>query len=302
MSQIRLRQLRKWMVFIATLNLLGMLAWYGYLAYYNEQAKKYGDNEATLLWGDWVVIISAIGFFIFYILSLRGSGFQNVHKYVRTFLLLVPTIVVLYLTCNAIHLELQAYSEYASSGYDYGAPFTCGDISNYSCYLQYTNMFMGLISALFVVIEVGVTLAWGPLEKAHRFGGAQGGYIQNANVILVSPDLPYQHQQQQQYYFPQQQQQFQQQQAYYPHMQQLQHPPQQPILIGPNITSPSIPQTPQQKQLPDHPLTYLPYNPSSTHTQSPIAATTTTTAELQPSPLPSPLPSTTVTQPFTPAQ
>ncbi|KAK3839539.1 MAG: hypothetical protein JOS17DRAFT_729391 [Linnemannia elongata] len=271
MSQIRLRQLRKWMVFIATLNFLGMIADYGYIGYRIEQNKQYGFSRG-LLWQDWGMIISAIGFFIFYILSLRGSGFQNVHKYLRTFLLLVPTILVLYITCNAIHLTLLAYSEFAMRrGYrDPESPFSCGDIENYPCYLWNTNLFMALITALFVVIEIVATLAWGPLGKAHQFGGARGGYGQNANVILVSPDQPYQ--QQQQYYYPQQQQQFQQQQAYYPHMQQLQNPPQQPILVGPNIT---------QQQGPGSPLAYLPYSPS-TNTQSPIAATAT--SGYQPSP------------------
>ncbi|KAK5827794.1 hypothetical protein F5H01DRAFT_399391 [Linnemannia elongata] len=222
------------MVSITTLNFLGMIAWYGAIGHRIEQAKKYGYNVAPLQWGDWVVLISAIGFFLFYILSLRRSGFQNVHKYLRTFLLLVPSIVVLYLTCNAIHLELQVYYD-TRNGYDDGVPFTCGEIGDYTCYLQYTNLFMGLITALFVVMEIGATLAWGPLEaQAHRFRGAKGGYDQNANVILVSPDQPYQ--QQQQYYYPQQQQQFQLQQAYSPYMQRLQHPPQQPILVGPNIT------------------------------------------------------------------
>ncbi|KAF9546136.1 hypothetical protein EC957_010122 [Mortierella hygrophila] len=274
MSQIRLRQLRKWMVFITTLNFLSMIAYYGYTGYEIEQSKKYGYNDGNLRWGDWTIIISAIGFFIFYILSLRGSGFQNVHKYLRTFLLLVPTIMVLYITCKSINLELWAHSHLHYQG----PPFTCGDIGNYPCYLLYTNMFMALISALFVVIEIGATLAWGPLEKAHQFGGAQGGYVQNANVILVSPDQPYQ--QQQQYYSPQQQHQFQQQQQYYyPHMQQLQHPPQQPILIGPNVT-----QQQQPPQGPGSPLEHLPKTHSE-YTQSPIAATAT--SGYQPSPQPS---------------
>ncbi|KAG0043782.1 hypothetical protein BGZ89_006312 [Linnemannia elongata] len=290
MSQIRLRQLRKWMVFITTLNFVGMIAWYGYIAYRNDQLKKYSSRVPTLFWQDWAVIISTIGFFIFYIVSLRGSGFQNVHKYLRTFLLLVPTIVVLYVTCNYIHVRLD---------YGYAEPFACGFIENYPCYLRFTYWFMELITALFVVIEIGVTLAWGPLEaQAHRFRGAKGGYDQNANVILVSPDQPYQ--QQQQYYYPQQQQQFQQQQAYYPHMQQLQHPPQQPILIGPNITPQQQPQP--QQQGPDSPLAYLPYTPSA-HTQSPIAATAT--SGYQPSPQPS-QPSTSEnhpsSSPYTPAQ
>ncbi|KAG0042748.1 hypothetical protein BGZ90_009315, partial [Linnemannia elongata] len=159
MSQIRLRQLRKWMVFITTLNFFGMIAWFGYTAYRIDQLKKYSSRVLTLVWQDWAVIISTIGFFIFYIVSLRGLGFQNVHKYLRTFLLLVPTIVVLYVTCNYIHLRLD---------YGYSEPFACGSIEHYPCYLQFTNLFMELITALFVVIEIGVTLAWGPLEKTHR--------------------------------------------------------------------------------------------------------------------------------------
>lgn len=260
------------MVVITTLNFLGMVACYAFVAYMMDRRKQYGYDGA-LAWQDWAIIICTIGFFIFYILSLRGSGFQQVHKYLRTFLLLVPTILVLYITCNAIHLTLLYYSEYASSGYDYLPPFTCGnywDLEDTSCYLNNTNLFMALITALFVVIEIVATLAWGPLGKAHHFGGARGGYGQDANIILVSPDQPYQ--QQQQYYYPQQQQQFQQQQAYYPHMQQLQNPPQQPILVGPNIT---------QQQGPGSPLAYLPYSPS-TNTQSPIAATAT--SGYQPSP------------------
>ncbi|KAH7058096.1 hypothetical protein BKA57DRAFT_499975 [Linnemannia elongata] len=177
------------MVFITTLNFLGMIAWYGAIGHRIEQAKKYGYSVAPLQWGDWVVIISAIGSFIFYILSLRRSGFQNVHKYVKTFLLLVPTIVVLYLTCNAIHLELQVYYD-TRNGYDDGVPFTCGEVGDYTCYLQYTNLFMELITALFVVIEIGATLAWGPLEaQAHRFRGRRVGMTRtpmSSSSVLIS--------------------------------------------------------------------------------------------------------------------
>ncbi|KAG0289590.1 hypothetical protein BGZ96_006877 [Linnemannia gamsii] len=286
MSQIRLRQMRKWMVFIATLNLLGMLIYYGYLGYYIENQKRYSYyNSSPLLWGDWVTIITAIGYFIFYIFALRGVGFQNIHKYLRAFLLLIPTIAMLYLTCKIINITLLNYNGDHSygSGYDsdFPGPFDCLSIENYGCYMSYTNLFMSLITALFVVIEIGMTLAWGPLEKAHQFGTQ--GYIQNANVILVSPDQPYQ-QQQQQFYYPQQpQQQFQYQQGFHPQMQQLQHPPQQPILGSPDVA---------QHQGPDSPMAHLPYTPS-VQTQSPVAATAT--SGYQPSPQPS-------SSPYTPTQ
>ncbi|KAF8924436.1 hypothetical protein BGZ47_004018, partial [Haplosporangium gracile] len=229
--------------------------------------------DSNLVFGDWAFIITAIGFLIFYIFSLRGSGFQQVHKYLRTFLLLVSTILVLYITCTLIQFQLLIHSED-----DFEIPFTCGSIKNSWCYLNNTNLFMALITALFIVIEVGLTLAWGPLEKTHQFGGAQEGYAQNANVILVRPDQPYQ--QHQQFYHPQQQQ------AYYAQMQQLQHPPQQPILVGPNATPQQQQLQQQQQQGHNAPLEYLPYTPPA-HTQLPVAATAT--SGYQPSPQPSQL-------------
>ncbi|KAG0300200.1 hypothetical protein BGZ97_003344 [Linnemannia gamsii] len=299
MGQIQLRHMRIWMVVITTFNLVGMLAYYGYLAYDIERRKRngyydyYSSESPNLLWGDWATIITAIGYFIFYIFALRGTGFQQIHKYLRAFLVLAPNIVMLYLTCNVIHITLLNYDmSYGNGGYyDVPGPFDCRPSDNYLCFLSYTNLFMSLITALFVVIEIGMTLAWGPLVKAHQFGGARGGYAPDANVVLVSPDQPYLHQQQH-YYYPQQPQQQFQQQGYLPQMQQL--PPQQPIL-GTHVT-----QQPQQ-QGPDSQLAYLPYSPSA-HTQSPFAATAT--SGYQPSPQPS-QPSVTEHQPssspYTPA-
>ncbi|KAK3839538.1 MAG: hypothetical protein JOS17DRAFT_729390, partial [Linnemannia elongata] len=120
------------------LNFLGMIACY--VCYRIE----------IILWQDWAIIISAVGFFIFYIISLRGSGFQIVHKYLRTFLLLVPTILVLYITCHTIHLALLEYSDMKERrGFSDSLQFTCRRIGNYICYLRNTNLFMALMTALF---------------------------------------------------------------------------------------------------------------------------------------------------------
>ncbi|KAG0278038.1 hypothetical protein BGZ95_004838 [Linnemannia exigua] len=307
MGQIQLRQMRKWMVFITTLNLIGMLAWYGYVGYLIENS----SGGRRLLWGDWSIIISAIGFFFAYVFSLRGTTAVAIHKYLRAFLFLVPTGVVLYITCNTINRVLEVYSSAPSTYYRRTPPFQCM-LGDYRCFLVYTNLFMSLITALFVAIEVGMTVAWGPLEKKHQFGAH--GYAQNANVIIVSPDLPYQQQQQPLYYLPHQQQ--SQQQPLYPQMQQVQRqeeqqpglPPQQAILVGPNVLPQSAFSQQQQQQEQQQyqqqapvasTLAYLPYTPS-THTQSPVAATAT--SGFQPSPEPSPQPlSGNQPSPYTPA-
>ncbi|KAK3848514.1 MAG: hypothetical protein J3R72DRAFT_429169 [Linnemannia gamsii] len=306
MGQIQLRQIRKWMVFITTLNLIGMLAWFGYFGYMIEDRKSRGyysrSNTWRLLWSHWAIIISAIGFFFAYIFALRGTTTIAIHKYLRAFLFLVPVGVVLYITCSTINTVL----EFTSKSYGRGAsPFLCYP-EDYACYLFNTNLFMSLITALFVVIEVGMTLAWGPLEKKHQFGAH--GYAQNANVIIVSPDQPYQQQQQQQplYYLPHQQQ--SQQQPLYPQIHEVQQrqsglPPQQAILVGPNVVPQSADSQQQQQyqqQAPEaSPLPYLPYSPS-THAQSPVAATAT--SGFQPSPEPSPRPSSAnQSSPYTPA-
>ncbi|KAF9119650.1 hypothetical protein BGW39_000137 [Mortierella sp. 14UC] len=182
MGQLRLRQLRAWMVFITVLNFTFMVACYVCIGFVNWPSKTY--NDRTLRWGDWAIIISTIGFTFFYTPSLLGSGFQNVPKYLRTFLLLVPTIVVLYVTCVTIHLKLLAYSKYGSDN----GPFTCKDLDKYTCRLRYINLFMALISALFVVIEIWATLAWGPLEKVEEtVEETPGEYVPNPDIILVIP-------------------------------------------------------------------------------------------------------------------
>jgi len=53
------------------------------------------------------------------------------------------------------------------------------------CYLQWSLVFMSITLGGFVLIEVGMTLAWGPLEKAHRLGETHE-YAQDANIIVVS--------------------------------------------------------------------------------------------------------------------
>ncbi|KAF9908079.1 hypothetical protein EC991_010207 [Linnemannia zychae] len=124
---------------------------------------------------------------------------------------------------------------------------------------------------------VGMTLAWGPMEKTHQYGGAHG-YAQGANVIVISPDQPQQYPQQQTYY-PQQQQ------APIPVQQQPQfYQYQQPVALDPNTPyqqQQQLAQFYQQQQQYQYPAASTPFSsppgpvPGSTavaYQQSPIGA------------------------------
>ncbi|KAF9148553.1 hypothetical protein BG015_009709 [Linnemannia schmuckeri] len=203
MGYIVLRRMRGWVLFLVTFNFLFTIGWYSYLGYLIEQNKKYRIDDG-LFWGDWVYIVSGIIFFFTYIYSLRSSPRAGRgYKFARTFLLLIPTILVLYLRIDFIALVSGRRATYNVS------PFVCTYIEDYICFLSNTIFWWSLITAFFVLFEIGMTLAWGPMEAPHQFGGALEGYSQDANVVMVSPQPIYS-----------------QQQQYYPHMAQ------QPVLLN----------------------------------------------------------------------
>ncbi|KAF9328598.1 hypothetical protein BGZ91_000931 [Linnemannia elongata] len=222
MGYIALRRMRGCVLFLVTFNFLFTIGWYSYIGYLMHHDKRPG-HFYSLLWDDWVLILSAIIYLFTYIYSLRSSPRTgNGYKCIRAFLLLIPTVLVLYLRLHFVALVNEELGVSQSV-------FECTNIQDYDCYLMNTVFFWSLITSFFVVFEIGMTLAWGPLEAPHQFGGANGGYSQDANIVMVSP----------QPYYPQQQQ-------YYPNMAQ------QPVLLDQQNSSYKIDNNVQQP----YPLLY----------------------------------------------
>ncbi|KAF8930692.1 hypothetical protein BGZ47_000444 [Haplosporangium gracile] len=197
MGYIVLRRMRGLVLFLVTFNFLFTIGWYSYTAYLIEHNQTRWPHDG-ILWGDWVIIISAVIFFCTYIYSLKSSPRAGRgYKFARTFLLLIPIILVLYLRLDYVALVLRLLDDRDLS------PFVCSYIPDYDCFLRNTVFWWSLITAFFILFEIGMTLAWGPMEAPHQFGGALGEYSQDANVAMVSPQLNYL-----------------QQQQYYPHMAQ----------------------------------------------------------------------------------
>ncbi|KAF9099828.1 hypothetical protein BGX23_011428 [Mortierella sp. AD031] len=259
MGYIALRRMRKWLLFLTTINFLGTIGWYGYIIYLISNSSS---SLSSLQWEDWVLIASSIIFFGTYLYSVRSESPTGIHKLLRAFLLLIPTGLVLYIRLHYIVLMLQLFER--TPEYFVGRrPFGCGD---WSCYLENTLVFYNTIVALFVLVEIGMALAWG--HTSHQFQFGAHGYVDstgtgggNEVVLGGSPDHP----QPQAYYSQMQQLQPQQQRtSYYPHAQQpilLDQQQQQhsPYKIDNNVQpqylyqQPQYPTLPQQQQPPPSP-------------------------------------------------
>ncbi|KAF9124668.1 hypothetical protein BGW39_007977 [Mortierella sp. 14UC] len=193
------------------------------------------------------------------------------YKILRTILLLIPTGFILGLRLHFIIVLLKYIKPQGRP------PFECSGETSPDCYLGNTQFWFSLITGFFVLFEIGMTVAWGPLERPLQYGGT--GYVEEANDVFVSPDRT-------QSYYPQmqQQQQQQQQQGFYP---------QQPILL--QSPSHKIDQsvTPQQPypQLYQQPQQQNPYLPQQQY-QQPFVQQQHQQQRSQPSPQPSPQPST----------
>ncbi|KAF8927422.1 hypothetical protein BGZ47_002163 [Haplosporangium gracile] len=240
--------------------------------------------ESTLsYWKDWIAILSVVILFISYLYAFKSTKPTKLHKYLRAFLMLLPTVLNMFVNFDYLVRYLRETSRDYSPNARPEERFQCQGSS--VCMLTWSMVFMSIILDFFVLCEIVMTLAWGPLGKVHQFGGANGGYTQDANVIIVSPDQP---QSQQAYYTHQPTQ--QQQQAYYAAMQQqapiLQQ--QAPILQQQQqqLCHQSLALDPNPQYQPPPPAQHLYYYPavsgvptttatasySPTYPQSPVAA------------------------------
>ncbi|KAG0049425.1 hypothetical protein BGZ83_005775 [Gryganskiella cystojenkinii] len=243
-SQSSYRYWKQTVAFFAIISFIVDIAYYICLA-------RYEAITADLLgWMDWAQIVLTGFLFVATIWAVQGK--PVLHRYLRAFLMLFFSVFLLYIGLWAVHREV-IYS------YSYGLPFSCDYVL---CRVAWADIFLGIILGFLVVIDVGLTLRYGPQLSATAANGLNPNH---ANVVFVSPiyapgvqpqpgtyaqsiyDPMLQQPQQQQPYYQQQHQQ-------YP-MQTIQHPPyQQPYASQPSPV-------PGQYQQPV--LSYQPYTSQS---------------------------------------
>ncbi|KAG0289589.1 hypothetical protein BGZ96_006876 [Linnemannia gamsii] len=253
MSTIALRRMRIWLVVLTTITVILLTAQY---IYASIRRKSYFH----MIWKDWIAILTVVTLFFSYTYAFKSTRPSKLHKGLRAFLMLIPTVLNMYVNFDFLARYIRLTSTDNNPNARPEERFQCE--GNASCLLSWSFVFVSIIMTFFVLCEIVMTLVWGPLQKVHQFGGAHGGYAQDANVIVVSPDQP------QTYYGGQQPLQHQQQQAYYPAMQQQapimlqQHQQQQQqqlyhqsVALDPN---PQYQQQPQFQQPPPQQLYHYP--------------------------------------------
>ncbi|KAG0219546.1 hypothetical protein BGX33_002491 [Mortierella sp. NVP41] len=166
----------KTLAILASASLVATIAYYGHFGRVIAQARENGDlveEYAGLEWQDYMSIISGVVLFVTYLYSLWGKTL--VHKCIRAFLVLIPTVMLLYLSISAlVHLiefwdsAKRLRERYNPNFDDYFVshnPFSCGDSSDYQyCLAMNSNISIGLIAGVFALVEVTMSLFMSPMK------------------------------------------------------------------------------------------------------------------------------------------
>ncbi|KAF9099834.1 hypothetical protein BGX23_011434 [Mortierella sp. AD031] len=161
---------------LASASLVATIAYYGHFGRVIAQARENGDlveEYAGLEWQDYMSIISGVVLFVTYLYSLWGKTL--VHKCIRAFLVLIPTVMLLYLSISALAHLIEFWDSakrlrerYNPNFDDYFVshnPFSCGDSSDYHyCLAMNSNISIGLIAGVFALVEVTMSLFMSPMK------------------------------------------------------------------------------------------------------------------------------------------
>lgn len=162
-------------MFLATLNLVMMIADYSYLAALVAKANDPYDSMTPgdthtlrLFWTDYVLIIVSIFIFIGYAYSLWGK--RHINRFARGFSVLLLAVLLITVAAKFIDEQIKFASIFIASGSSLiYKPFTCVGVETTSCNLILANIFIALITGLFSTIEVVWTFSFKPLEAKQEF-------------------------------------------------------------------------------------------------------------------------------------
>ncbi|KAF9272867.1 hypothetical protein BGZ88_004293, partial [Linnemannia elongata] len=199
MATVELRKIRIWMIILTFINLVIVTS------HYAEQ--KYWDNwrnynvynvtgtgssiifkrEKFLLWQDWALIVSSSVLFLSYIYAYKVVT-TRLHKYLRALLMVVPTVLVLFVGIQYVHLVLKL--EFPTN-HGPPTPFACSYISGLErayCGVVEATYFFAILTGLFALLEIYLTIRNGPMQpKENRSQGSSGGYSADATGEIVGP-------------------------------------------------------------------------------------------------------------------
>ncbi|KAG0219542.1 hypothetical protein BGX33_002487 [Mortierella sp. NVP41] len=175
-----LRYLRVWMVVLTLLNFSVMIGYYVY-SFQNWNIRNLlaiRPDPFDFFFKDGANIFAATALFLTYLYALLGP--PKVHKYTRAILILVLAVLLVYINSEYIAKTLKL-AEKASDFLD-KLPFNLGkkpqdyvrtalDCEGTSpenirtCQLNWATRVIAIITSIFVVPEIVLTILWGPLPS-----------------------------------------------------------------------------------------------------------------------------------------
>ncbi|KAG0214006.1 hypothetical protein B0O80DRAFT_500484 [Mortierella sp. GBAus27b] len=166
---IMLRRFRIGMVVLSSVSVDLMGVYYGIAAThppYDHQLRQQGQGEPyRLLWQDWFLIVVNVLIYIAYILSLRDRRFIK-NEYIRAGVMSLLAILLIALSGDLV-VQLRPLIPGRRT-----KMFEC-HVEDPVCYLRWSSLFVDMIKACFVMIEVQLTLRMGPLEPKNKSSTAE---------------------------------------------------------------------------------------------------------------------------------
>jgi hypothetical protein len=120
-----------------------------------EQEREQGEPY-RLLWQDWSLIAINVLIYIAYVYSLRGPT-RIKNKYLRAGLMSLLALLLIGLSIDLILVLLRQIPNREAK------TFEC-HVGDPVCYMRWSSIFVDMIKACFVMVEVALTWRIGPLK------------------------------------------------------------------------------------------------------------------------------------------
>ncbi|KAG9070439.1 hypothetical protein KI688_007975 [Linnemannia hyalina] len=199
MATVGLRTMRIWMLILTFINLVIIISHYAEQKYWDNWRNFFvyngtGTNnsiilkrEKFLLWQDWVLIVSSSALFLAYIYAYKVIT-TRLHKYLRALLMVIPTVLMLFVGIQYVHLVLKL--EFPRN-HGPPSPFACNYLSGLErayCGVVEATYFFAILTGLFGLLEIYVTIRNGPMQpKENHSYESNGGNGAGATVEFVGP-------------------------------------------------------------------------------------------------------------------
>lgn len=177
MAATPLKGMRIWVAFITFVSLAVTVGYYSFIDFHYRKAMREENLDElvwasfALVWQDYVLVITSVLLFLIYISSLFVNRRLVPSKFLRAFLILIPTAFFLYVHANNITIMVRLQNKFNDARREsyMREDFYFEDHNWLVCqsfdtlyYLDNSRLLLGIITGLFVIVEVVMAFVMSP--------------------------------------------------------------------------------------------------------------------------------------------